>query len=110
MQVRISSTDYEIRVYEDGFRGYEGIILHQEEAIGLCEGKPSFMWGTLWHEILHGILALNGDNELCNDEAFVQRTSNMLYQVIKDNPHILSEEAFKEAIIKTMQEEEEETA
>jgi hypothetical protein len=49
------------------------------------------MESTLWHEILHAILVTNGDTELSKNEGFVERTSGMIYQVLKDNPDLYKE-------------------
>jgi len=38
---------------------------------------------TLYHELVHWILHLNGEKEMGKDEAFVERFSNLLHQAVK---------------------------
>lgn len=49
------------------------------------------MQRMLWHEIVHAILDMNGDHSLSNNEGFIERTANMIHQIINDNPDLYRE-------------------
>lgn len=46
-------------------------------------GAESFVWYTLWHELVHAILDLTGHKELSQDERFVDALGGVIYQVVK---------------------------
>lgn len=42
---------------------------------------PQMQWHTFWHEVTHFILFLMGEDELCNNEKFVDMLAAFVHQV-----------------------------
>lgn len=70
-----------------------GEIIYKDSLINLnIETSEDYRENTLVHEIVHGILACIGEDELCSNEKFVNAFGNCLYQVLKDNKLYFGEE------------------
>ena len=99
MIIDILGTKYELDI-NNRETGNAGEFLPANETISLknYDTNESFMYKTLWHEILHAIFYLQGDYNYCDDESFVQRTSNAIAYVIENNMIVQNSLLFKEGI------------
>jgi predicted SprT family Zn-dependent metalloprotease len=99
MIVDILGTKYELDI-NNRETGNAGEFLPANETISLknYDTNESFMYKTLWHEIIHAIFYLQGDYNYCDDESFVQRTSNAIAYVIENNLITQNSDLFKEGI------------
>lgn len=86
MKVRIGSTKYDISTTKSVYQEELGLC-DMDEAVILINNKHSVQTNkqTLWHEIVHAIMHEMAEDELCNDEAFVDRLGKMLYGFYEDN-------------------------
>ena len=67
----------------------DGEIDYLRQRITLSKAAmPGYKEVTLLHEITHGLLYNIGEHELRNNEAFVDRFSTALYQLMRDNPDL----------------------
>ena len=99
MEINVLGTNYKIEL-TGNLNGSAGEYLPSNEKIVLTKyDKESYMFKTLWHEIVHAILYLNGDNELMIDEGFVQRTANAIAQILDDNKCVINSEEFSNEYI-----------
>jgi hypothetical protein len=90
--VKIGGIDYRVELYDEDSNDAEvGNVNFMKSRIKIVRAERQYMESTLWHEILHAILVTNGDTELSKNEGFVERTSGMIYQVLKDNPNLYKE-------------------
>jgi len=84
-KIKVIGTEYTVKV-TDRINGTAGEFLPSNERIEIRGYEnTSYMFKTLWHELLHAIFHLNGDEELSNDEGFVQRTSNAIAAILEEN-------------------------
>lgn len=73
----------EVAVIDENADGIvEGKIIFEKSKILLKKSLPKEMKeSVLYHEVLHGMLAMLGYNELSGDETFVQGLSALMYQM-----------------------------
>jgi len=63
--------------------------------IRICaDSDPQIRRITLWHEVLHGILAAAAQTEDHN-EAHIDALAHGIVQVLRDNPELVSDKAVK---------------
>lgn len=94
-KIKVIGTEYTIKV-TDRINGTAGEFLPSNERIEVRGYKnKSYMFKTLWHELLHAILFLNGDDELSNNEGFVQRTSNAIAAILEENEGVADTNDFE---------------
>lgn len=75
----------EVEVIDEAAEGIvNGEIVYSQATIYLKKSLPADLKKqTLYHEILHGILVMIGQNELSCDETLVQSLSNAIYQMFE---------------------------
>ena len=68
----------------------DGTILFDAQKIILDDGDhPELVKATLFHELLHVVDYLIGEEESRLTEAQVYRVANSLFGVLRDNPHLI---------------------
>lgn len=97
--VKIGPIVFEVETHEellaeerDGKRqALNGHILFDDCKIKVRAGLPSQRrYQVLWHEIVHGLLALGGMHE--HDEQVVEVLANGIVMVLQDNPALVDGE------------------
>jgi len=67
-----------------------GKIIYKKAIIEIDETMPSDLKKQcLFHECMHLVLSNIGEFELNNNESFVERFSNSVYNIVKDNKKVL---------------------
>lgn len=84
--IRVGPIPYAVR--EDGHRDAPwGRIDHGKQEITYEPSlSPHVMCETIWHEIVHAIIANMEGNTSDHDEKWVSRWANSILQVMIDNP------------------------
>ena len=96
--MKIAGINYKVTLFDrETDESNDGNVWLRKAKMRVVRGDVQYMQQTLWHEILHAILAVNGDRELAQDEAFVSRTSSAIHQVLQDNPDLYAEIREKES-------------
>ena len=94
-KIKVIGTEYTIKA-KDRTNGTAGEFLPSNECIEVREYEnKSYMFKTLWHELIHAVLFFNGDDELSNDEGFVQRTSNAIAAILEENEGVADTNDFE---------------
>lgn len=90
--MKIAGNNFQVRVVSrDETLDNDAAIYESSSQIKIAKAEYQFMQRMLWHEIVHAILDMNGDHSLSNNEGFIERTANMIHQIINDNPDLYRE-------------------
>jgi Zn-dependent peptidase ImmA (M78 family) len=91
--IKIMGCDYAIveldRISREGY--VYGEVDHVEQVIKLSkELKPQLKAEILLHELIHAVLFKLGENELHDNERFINGMAAVLFQIFKDNAALLT--------------------
>jgi len=90
-KIKIGDKDYLViasgTLYDDSDR--LGLIDYKEVKIKIAKDlEPQTLKEILCHEAIHGMLHFMGEHDINNNEESVERITNGLLMLIKDNPKL----------------------
>jgi len=90
-KVKIGAIVYDVVIEETlGDSGYAGQLrVHRSQIAISAQLQSQFAQVTLWHEIVHGILANAGVAIADHNEELIEKIAYGVLQVLVDNPDIV---------------------